>query len=842
MAAASDDHLIALLRARPDLVVAAGRGQLELAKAMQAPDSLKAFYGAADTATRQVMETLCLLPEPAEPQRLADLLGCAAPEVAHVLDVLRQAWIVVELDEGLALNPGLRATFPRPAGLGPPLRHALNTVAVADLSKMAQRWGLGARGTKADLVKELTTALSDPARVVRELSSAPAATVELARCLALGADASELVGEYNVYNSVRSERSPLGWLVARGMVVPVQNWWGTAMPAEVALMLRGGHLFEEPFTSQAPALEYHPADPGAVERDAGAMALMLVADAAKLADAWAVVPAKLLQAGGLGVREVRRAAKLMGHDDAQGTRVIELLARAAVVGRDLTDGVALPTEAYDTWVAQTVPMRWAALVLAWWHSPQWLSLAGCLDESGKPVPAMLEHYAPSLVPSARDRRAAALGALAQIPDGQAAALEPLVRRLLWQQPGLWQGGPTVSDDLVRWALVEAMQLGLVAVEGPGIVLSSLGRAVLRVMTGGPAARHEQDLLAAALEPVCPAPCTEILLQADLTAVAAGELPRQLKVELDLMADVESEGAATVYRFSEASLRRAFDRGRSAAEILGLLKEHAPRGIPQALAYLVGDIGRRFGEVRAGAARSYVRSDDPATLATAVRAKKLARLRLRLLAPTVAVSDAEWPALVSGLREAGYMVAAEDAEGAVVALGAVSPRRVPGGGHSHTGHPPAGPFGHSPVAQSSGSVPSADEVAAVVANLRKMPPEVVDVRPPEGRTVTRRNAAVESGQLELLEPRPTHIAKEAMEIEMLVAEALVYDWYLRLCYLNPQGTEAEYNVEVLDMDDEYFSARQPVSGRVSQLLFERVRWARVLTEAEEDLQGSPADAW
>jgi hypothetical protein len=65
--------------------------------------------------------------------------------------------------------------------------------------------------------------------------------------------------------------------------------------------------------------------------------------------------------------------------------------------------------------------------------------------------------------------------------------------------------------------------------------------------------------------------------------------------------------------------------------------------------------------------------------------------------------------------------------------------------------------------------------------------------------------------------------------------------MRLCYLNGQGTEAEYNVEVLDLHDEFFRARQPANGSTSQLLFERVRWARVLTEAEEAMQGSPAGA-
>ena len=45
--------------------------------------------------------------------------------------------------------------------------------------------------------------------------------------------------------------------------------------------------------------------------------------------------------------------------------------------------------------------------------------------------------------------------------------------------------------------------------------------------------------------------------------------------------------------SEQSLRRAFDSGRTANEILAFLEGRATRGVPQPLAYLVNDMGRRF---------------------------------------------------------------------------------------------------------------------------------------------------------------------------------------------------------------------------------------------------------
>ena len=63
---------------------------------------------------------------------------------------------------------------------------------------------------------------------------------------------------------------------------------------------------------------------------------------------------------------------------------------------------------------------------------------------------------------------------------------------------------------------------------------------------------------AALAALLPEPVDHVLLQADLTAVAPGPLESQLARKLQLVADVESRGGATVYRFTPTSVRRALD--------------------------------------------------------------------------------------------------------------------------------------------------------------------------------------------------------------------------------------------------------------------------------------------
>jgi hypothetical protein len=64
-----------------------------------------------------------------------------------------------------------------------------------------------------------------------------------------------------------------------------------------------------------------------------------------------------------------------------------------------------------------------------------------------------------------------------------------------------------------------------------------------------------------------------------------------------MADRESSGGAAVCRFSPDTVRRAFDLGRDGAAILTFLRTHAPRGLPQALEYLITDLDRRYGHLR-----------------------------------------------------------------------------------------------------------------------------------------------------------------------------------------------------------------------------------------------------
>ena len=200
----------------------------------------------------------------------------------------------------------------------------------------------------------------------------------------------------------------------------------------------------------------------------------------------------------------------------------------------------------------------------------------------------------------------------------------------------------------------------------------------------------------------PAPVDHFLVQADLTVVVPGPLERHLAEELSAVATVESAGTAMVYRISEPSIRHALDVGKTADELHSLFHKHSKTPVPQGLTYLIDDVARRHGQLRVGMAASFVRCEDPALLAQAAAAAE--RLGLRLLAPTVAISQAPISEVLAALQDAGFAPAAEDSTGTIVDIrnrGA----RVP----TPQRHRP-----HRPVPR-----PSSDTLSAVVAVLRKV---------------------------------------------------------------------------------------------------------------------------
>ena len=146
--------------------------------------------------------------------------------------------------------------------------------------------------------------------------------------------------------------------------------------------------------------------------------------------------------------------------------------------------------------------------------------------------------------------------------------------------------------------------------------------------------------------------------------------------LGVLADIESKGGATVYRFTPESVRRALDAGRSAAELQAFLAAHSRTPVPQPLSYLIDDVARRHGTLRVGAAAAYLRCDDDSLLTELLADRRANGLGLRRLAPTVVAAQADPVTLLERLRAMGLAPAAESADGDVVITRADAHRTPP----------------------------------------------------------------------------------------------------------------------------------------------------------------------
>ncbi len=787
LAGADDAWLARLLALRPDLVHPAPRDLVALAARVGAWPSARDSYASLDRAAQHVVEALCLLPERTTAADVAGLLGVHAgdADLAAALDRLEERALTFRVagGGGLRLLPGLRQ-LDHPARLGPPLAAVLQSLTGPALEQVAQRLGARPARVKADTLDLIVGILADPAEVARLVEQGPAGTVELARHAAVDGPGVHVPhGLYGV-----TDRTPAGWMVNRGMLV-VADYFSAVMPREPAVALRGGRVFP-PSCLRRPPLDVTTVDPGAVDRAAAERATGVVADIVAILDAWSAEPPPVLKAGGIGIREIRKAAKLTDRTETETARVIELAAVAGLARADLLGGHAAPTAAYDEWLAVETPDRWAWLATSWLDATIHLNLAGAISTKDKPIPPLLardpEYHATR-------RRRVVCAVLAGIPAGSAASPASARDRAAWTSPGVWSGGPATPSTLISWSLDEADLLGVSALGS----LSTAGRAVLEDRT-----RDAASALAALVPPAV----AEFVIQADLTAVIAGEPAPAVRTELALLGDVESKGAATVYRFSEASLRRAFDAGRTAGDIVGFFERHATRGVPQPLAYLIADLGRRFGTVRVGGAATYLRSDDEALLAEILQARGTGRLRLRALAPTVLVTDADAATVTSTLQSAGYLPAREGADGGLL-LARPAVRRVA-----------ARPFTGRAVA-------AAPDLADIVADLR---------RAPAPQPAAPAAAPLGQPSLPLGPDRPTAIVKDQRTIRALLDGACSEYWVVRMSYVGTNGHASELTVEPTDLDGRHLYATCFPAGNERRFRLDMIEWARVLTEAEEDL--------
>ena len=670
---ADDETLAELLGLRPELVspVPADLSQLA-ARATTAPSVARAL-DRLDRWTLHVLEAACAATgpgsgEPADYPRIANLLaGSPEDAIRAAIDRLLALALLWGQDDALHVVVGAREIIGNhPAGLGPALDvllKALPPARVAALLADIDPAAAGAATSPDDVIEALAARIGRTEPLTALLSSAPPQAMSLLERLTWGPPIGA-VDRADRDVTVATATSAVDWLLARGLLVGADS--GTVvLPREVSLHLRGGRAFADAQAEPPPAQVIAVRDQ--VDRTAGGQAFTFIRLTEDLLETWGLDAPPVLKAGGLGVRELRRAALLLDVEEWQAALVIETAYAAGLIGpsADIDDSW-LPTPGYDSWRADPPEERWAKLAEAWLRTTRLTALVGTRDDRDRVAAALGPDLDRMLAPEVR---VGVLGVLAEARPGSALAAGDIEAVLAWRRP---RRPSRLRHDIVGWTLREAEELG---VTGQG-ALSSPGRALVggqggsRTDVGGIVATvaapgQAADAAADALAPLLPQPLDHVLLQADLTAIAPGPLVAELAHALALMADVESTGGATVYRFTDNSVRRALDAGRAAADLHTLLARHSSTGVPQPLTYLIDDIARRHGRIRVGAAAAYVRCDDEGLLAQLLADKRSVDLRLRRLAPTVLAAQAAGDVVLERLRAKGFAPAAESSDGAMV---------------------------------------------------------------------------------------------------------------------------------------------------------------------------------
>ncbi|MEV4284373.1 helicase-associated domain-containing protein [Nonomuraea bangladeshensis] len=637
-------ELTALLEHRPELAAAPSLDVVERLLARPEP-AIPVLLG-LDADCHVVSQAVQAAGGATTRERLAAALHDPRGRLGEVLGTLA-AHGLLTLDGPSVRSPHRGGLWAHPFGLGRPLRELAGELSAEMLKTLVSAHGGRARGRRAELAAEAGRLLADGAAVRARAARLPRQAADLLRTMATGRPVLE---SEQVYFGAGVRTHPVQRLVEAGFVV--RDGWAYEMPREIGLALRGDGW--RPALTGQPEVPVREAAPSADGVSAALRALDLVEALVELATD---TPLTELKAGGVGTRELRRAAKALGVTEQEVTLWLDVAHAAALIASDGGERLTGTTLA-DDWLARSPAARWRVLAAAWHGLPQAAThrVVGCCEGHLDPLPPpyVFECGAGAI-------RRAVLDTLRTLPEGVGAEASGLMTAVHWRTRAA-ADSPPAAESFVTAALREGDLLGLTT-DG---ALTHLGRTYL----AAPGASGGDPEELAALFPV---PALTVTLQNDLTAIVTGLPAPALAAFLGSCADLESRDRASVWRFSERSVRRALDAGGDAESLLAGLARHSAKDVPQALRYLVTDTARKHGTLKVVATPSVVIAADAATLTGLCRAKSLRKLALQQVAPTVALSARPPEETLRLLREAGQAPVALAPDGTIRAEPARRPR-------------------------------------------------------------------------------------------------------------------------------------------------------------------------
>ena len=425
----------------------------------------------------------------------------------------------------------------------------------------------------------------------------------------------------------------------------------------------------------------------------------LLSELLSLLDAVDDDPPSQLTSGGVGRRDVQLRARAARLETEHAVFLLELAGAADLlgVGGSDVDPQWLPTAHYDEFLALPGAEAHARLLATW--------LSGTVDTThvlagrsgrGERVHALssaaghgrLNPYAgfPSTLPQLPHLKHLVLAALlGLVPDGSgteggadggdagdawAIPFDALLARLRWERP--LAAAP--SDATLAQVLREAQAFGLVCsplTDPHAHGLTEFGRLAARSLVSAmraaatpagydPALLDLGPELPARVAAALPELQTTVLVQSDLTAVAAGPVAPRLHAELDDIAVVEARGQGTVYRFTADSVSRALQQGRSAADVLAFIEQVSSTGVPQLLRFLVEEAAAKLHRVQVAPARAVVVVDRPDDLDPLLADPLLLSAGLERIAPTVALAKVSQDRLTTLVEATGQPIGSHSA--------------------------------------------------------------------------------------------------------------------------------------------------------------------------------------
>jgi len=568
-----------------------------------------------------------IVPVPPDIASLA-VRACSAPSLARAIDSLNH-WQFQVLEAGASLNEpfslkNLVAITDKAAPVA--LEHLID-IGLVYPSEDGMRLPTQLR----DVIGNEPAGLG-PASMVKlklsEIDNAPADAKKVLERLIWGPPRGS-VGD------IKNPGTGVAWLLEHKFLVPLDQRT-VILPREVGIYLRGGKVHKERFINQ-PQLAGSKRDERQINLAAIANISTVLRWVEELLNFWADEPADALRAGGLGVRDLKIISTHLGVDESCAAFIVELAYLSSLISIDAQDRI-MPSNKFDIWLMQSPADRWQAIASQWLITSRVSGLVGRAES--KNVAAL----GPELdrVNAAKVRSLT----LSILSENQlvAPATTSFNEVLAWRAPV--RRNSSLQEELAHWTLREAEWLGIT---GQGAI-SKYG---LEFLSGDSLEIINNDL---------PKTVDHILIQSDNTAIAPGPLEHEISQQLAMMAEIESRGGATVYRFSEATIRRALDHGKTGDEIKSFLTKTSKTPMPQPLEYLISDVAKKHGKLRVGNTSAFIRCEDTSLISQIMNDKRLEVLALRRIAPEVAICDHDATDTMRILREAGYLPAGESATG------------------------------------------------------------------------------------------------------------------------------------------------------------------------------------